>query len=48
MSWVVLGEFVDPATATGFAVIFLGFALLKRDALARLGRRLAARRPSSL
>ena len=47
MSWLVLGEFVDAATATGFAVIFLGFALLKRDALAALGERLVGQRPVS-
>ncbi|MFD1513537.1 DMT family transporter [Halomarina rubra] len=47
MSWLVLGEFVDMATATGFAVIFLGFALLKRDALAALGERLVGQRPVS-
>ncbi|MFC5970584.1 DMT family transporter [Halomarina salina] len=43
MSWLVLGEFVDVATATGFAVIFLGFALLKRESLAALGERIVGR-----
>jgi drug/metabolite transporter (DMT)-like permease len=47
VSWLVLGEFVDLATATGFAVIFLGFALLKRESLAALGRRLLGQRPVS-
>ncbi|MWG35639.1 DMT family transporter [Halomarina oriensis] len=47
MSWLVLGEFVDVATATGFAAIFLGFALLKRDTLADLTARVVGERSRS-
>ena len=31
--WLVLGEGIDLTTAIGFIVIFIGFALLKREAL---------------
>ena len=41
MSWVLLGTLVGPSTMVGFAAIFLGFALLKRDRL--LDAALAAR-----
>lgn len=33
--WLVLGESVDAYTGIGFAVIFVGFALLKQDSLRR-------------
>lgn len=33
MSWLVLGELVESTTMVGFAAIFLGFALLKRELL---------------
>lgn len=35
VGWAVFGDVVDTTTALGFAVIFLGFALLKRHALER-------------
>jgi probable blue pigment (indigoidine) exporter len=33
MSWLILGELVESTTMVGFAAIFLGFALLKRELL---------------
>ncbi|WP_254537499.1 DMT family transporter [Halomarina litorea] len=33
MSWLLLGELVESSTVVGFAAIFLGFALLKRELL---------------
>jgi len=33
VAWAIFGNVVDATTALGFAVIFLGFALLKRHAL---------------
>jgi drug/metabolite transporter (DMT)-like permease len=36
VGWAVFGNVVDTTTALGFAVIFLGFALLKRHALERV------------
>ena len=37
--WLVLGEVISPATIGGFAIIFAGFWLMKREALtAELGR----------
>ncbi|WP_158058340.1 DMT family transporter [Halorussus halophilus] len=36
LSWVLLGQLVDPLTAAGFVVIFSGFACIKRRALADL------------
>lgn len=38
VSWMVLGQMLDPTAAAGFAVVFGGFALLKRDALRCLVR----------
>jgi drug/metabolite transporter (DMT)-like permease len=38
--WLVLGETLEPLTVVGFAVIALGFALLKRRALAERSRTL--------
>jgi probable blue pigment (indigoidine) exporter len=38
--WVVLGETLDPLTVVGFVVIAVGFALLKRRALAERSRTL--------
>jgi len=38
--WLVLGETLEPLTVVGFAVIALGFALLKRQALAERSRTL--------
>jgi drug/metabolite transporter (DMT)-like permease len=35
VGWAIFGDVVDPSTALGFAVIFLGFALLKRHTLSR-------------
>lgn len=35
VGWAIFGDVVDTTTALGFAVIFLGFALLKRHALTR-------------
>ncbi|WP_411966310.1 DMT family transporter [Haloferax sp. YSMS24] len=36
LSWAFLGQLIDPLTSLGFVFIFLGFALIKRRALARL------------
>lgn len=36
VGWLVLGELVNSTTAAGFAAIFVGFALVKRRALADL------------
>ncbi|WP_458190284.1 DMT family transporter [Haladaptatus sp. NG-WS-4] len=46
LSWLLLGELVAETTVVGFATIFVGFALLKRDALFAFARsaRLRARR----
>jgi drug/metabolite transporter (DMT)-like permease len=33
VSWVLLGRLLGPTAVTGFVVVFVGFALLKRDAL---------------
>ncbi|MFC7153911.1 DMT family transporter [Halomarina halobia] len=33
MSWLLLGHLIDSTAFVGFGVIFLGFALVKRDAL---------------
>ncbi len=38
--WAFLGERIGPVTVVGFALILLGFAFMKRDALGPLGRRL--------
>jgi drug/metabolite transporter (DMT)-like permease len=32
-SWALLGRLLGPTAVTGFVVVFVGFALLKRDAL---------------
>lgn len=48
VSWILLGELVDGTTVAGFVAIFVGFALLKRDAIEELmlsvSRSLTARR----
>jgi drug/metabolite transporter (DMT)-like permease len=36
VSWILLGELVDGTTVAGFVAIFVGFALLKRDAIEEL------------
>jgi drug/metabolite transporter (DMT)-like permease len=33
VSWALLGRLLGPTAVTGFAVVFVGFALLKRDTL---------------
>jgi drug/metabolite transporter (DMT)-like permease len=38
VGWIVLGDVLGPTAVTGFAVVFVGFALLKRDALCRVVR----------
>lgn len=35
VAWLLLGQVVSPATLAGFVLVFTGFALVKRDALAR-------------
>lgn len=35
VGWVVLNEVIDPTTAGGFVLIVIGFALIKRRALAQ-------------
>lgn len=40
--WLVLGETLDVGTVVGFAIIFIGFWLLKREALAAEIRKLRA------
>jgi drug/metabolite transporter (DMT)-like permease len=38
VGWAALGQLLGPTAVTGFAVVFVGFALLKRDALCRVVR----------
>lgn len=38
VSWAVLGDVLQSSALVGFGVVFLGFALLKRDALCRVVR----------
>jgi probable blue pigment (indigoidine) exporter len=49
VAWAIFGNVVDTTTALGFAVIFLGFALLKRHALSAaltvVRRQIRAARP---
>jgi drug/metabolite transporter (DMT)-like permease len=36
VGWALLGEVLEPTAVLGFAVVFVGFALLKRDTLRRV------------